>query len=67
MRVLLDLASNGGCEAALAQCLALLLVTAAVPDLERLKQDLAPRPALYPVVTVTLPDLASYDQLLEAA
>lgn len=64
---LLDLAGNGGCEAALAQCLALLLVTGAIPDLERLKQDLAPRPALYPVVTVTLPELASYDQLLEAA
>ena len=64
---LLDLAGNGGCEAALAQRLALLLVSAEVPDLEQLKQDLAPRPALYPVVTVTLPDLASYDQLLEAA
>ena len=64
---LLDLAGNGGCEAALAQRLALLLVSAEVPDLEQLKQDLAPRPALYPVVTVTLPDLASDDQLLEAA
>jgi transposase InsO family protein len=64
---LLDLAGNGGCEAALAERLALLLVTAEVPDLEHLKQDLAPRPALYPVVTITLPELASYDHLLEAA
>ena len=64
---LLDLAGNGGCEAALAERLALLLVTAEVPDLAHLKQDLAPRPALYPVVTITLPELASYDHLLEAA
>lgn len=64
---LLDLAGNGGCEAALAERLALLLITAEVPDLAQLKQDLAPRPSLYPVVTVTLPELASYDHLLEAA
>ena len=64
---LLDLAGNGGCEAALAQRLALLLVTAEVPDLAQLKVDLAPRPALYPMVTITLPELASYDHLLEAA
>ena len=64
---LLDLAGNDGCEAALAERLALLLVTAEVPDLTQLQQDLAPRPALYPVVTVTLPELASYDHLLEAA
>jgi hypothetical protein len=64
---LLDLAGNGGCEAALAQRLALLLASGALPDLERLQQELAPRPALYPAVTVVLPELASYDQLLEAA
>lgn len=64
---LLDLAGNGGCEAALAERLARLLVTAEVPDLVQLKEDLAPRPALYPVVTITLPELASYDHLLEAA
>lgn len=64
---LLDLAGNGGCEAELAQRLAVLLASGELPDLERLQKDLAPRPALYPPVTVVLPDLASYDQLLEAA
>lgn len=64
---LLDLAGNGGCEAELAQRLALLLVAGTLPDLDQLQAELAPRPALYPTVTVELPALASYDQLLEVA
>ena len=64
---LLDIAGNGGCEAALAQRLAMLLATGELPDLDQLASELAPRPALYPVVTVVLPELASYDSLLEAA
>ena len=64
---LLDLAGNAGCAAALAERLAILLGTAALPDVAQLQQELAPRPALYPPVSVLLPDLASYDQLLEAA
>jgi transposase InsO family protein len=64
---LLDLAGNGGCEAALAQRLVLLLSAGALPDLEQLRHELAPRPGLYPSVTVSLPELASYDRLLEAA
>ena len=64
---LLHLAGNDGCEAALAERLAVMLLTSEVPDLAQLKQDLAPRPALYPLVTITLPELASYDHLLEAA
>ena len=64
---LLDIAGNGSCEAALAQRLALLLATGELPDLDQLASELAPRPALYPVVTVVLPELASYDSLLEAA
>ncbi len=64
---LLDLAGNGGCEAELAQRLSLLLASKAFPDLDRLQQELAPRPALCPSVSVILPELASYDQLLEAA
>lgn len=63
---LLDIAADG-CEAALAQRLARLLSTDELPDLERLKHELAPRPALYPVVSVVLPELAGYDRLLEAA
>ena len=64
---LLDLAGNGGCEAALAQRLALLLEDGQLPDLEQLRHELAPRAAHYQDVTVTLPDLAAYDHLLEAA
>jgi transposase InsO family protein len=64
---LLDLAGNGGCEAELAQRLARLLISGELPDLEQLQQEMAPRPALYPMVTVVLPELASYDLLLAAA
>lgn len=64
---LLDLAGNEGCEALLAQRLALLLASGEVPDLNLLRKDMAPRPALCPTVNVTLPQLASYDQLLRAA
>src|ERR1035437_3881774 len=64
---LLDLAGNGGCEAELAQRLGLLLVSGEIPDLDQLKQEMAPRPALSPHVTVVLPALASYDQLLRMA
>ena len=64
---LLDLAGNGGCEAALAQRLAVLLAAGEMPDLEELQQEMAPRPAQCPIVTVVLPTLASYDCLLEAA
>lgn len=64
---LLDLAGNGGCETELALRLGLLLACGEIPDLEQLKQEMAPRPALCPQVTVVLPALASYDQLLRVA
>ena len=64
---LLDLAGNGACEAELAQRLGLLLDAGALPDLAQLRQEMAPRPALCPDVTVVLPALASYDQLLRTA
>jgi hypothetical protein len=64
---LLDLAGNDGCEATLAQRLALLLAADELPDLEQLRLEMAPRQAQYPAVTVVLPALASYDQLLAAA
>jgi len=64
---LLDLAGNSGCEAALAQRLAVLLAAGEMPDLEELQQEMAPRPTQCPTVTVVLPTLASYDCLLEAA
>ena len=62
---LLDLAGNGGCEAELAERLALLLRSDALPDLEQLKADMAPRSPQYPDVRVDLPELARYDELLE--
>lgn len=64
---LLDLAGNGGCEAALPQRLAMLLATGETPDLEGLQQEMAPRPTHSPTVTVVLPTLDRYDCLLEAA
>lgn len=64
---LLDLAGNGGCEAELAQRLASLLDAGELPDLEQLQTELAPRPAECPTVSVVLPSLASYDQLLQEA
>lgn len=64
---LLDLAGNGGCEAELAARLAVLLAAGEVPDLDGLKEEMAPRAALCPDVTVALPSLAIYDDLLEAA
>jgi hypothetical protein len=44
-----------------------LLAAGALPDLEQLRRELAPRSGLYPSVTVSLPKLSSYDRLLEAA
>lgn len=67
MVALLDLAGNGACEAALAQRLVPLLATGALPDVDQLRDELAPRTPLLTMVTVTLPDLASYYRLLEAA
>ena len=64
---LLDLAGNGSCEARLAQRLTLLLAAGDLPDLDQLREEMAPRSALYPAVTVVLPELASYDLLLAAA
>lgn len=67
MVALLDLAGNDGCEAALAQRLIPLLAAGALPNVDQLRDELAPRTPALPEVTVTLPDLASYDHLLEAA
>jgi len=62
---LLDLAASHGCEALLAQRLAQLLERNELPDLSRLSEEFAPRPAVLPSVAVTLPTLASYDELME--
>ena len=64
---LLDLAGNEGCEAALAQRLAVLLAANELPNLEQLRKDMSPIPAQHPEVIVLLPTLSDYDQLLEVA
>ncbi len=67
MVALLDLAGNGGCEAELAQRLVLLLASGELPDVEQLKDELAPCTPMLPAVTIILPDLSGYDCLLGAA
>ena len=62
---LLDLAASHGCEVLLAQRLAELLERNELPDLAQLSQEFAPRPASLPSIAVTLPALASYDELME--
>lgn len=64
---LLDLAANHGCEAALARELAEIARRNELPDLDRLTVQFAPRQASMPAVSVVLPGLALYDELMEAA
>jgi hypothetical protein len=63
---LLALAADGH-EAALAAELEQLHARNELPDLDTLKQRLAPRQSEVPCVVVTLPTLATYDALLEVA
>jgi transposase InsO family protein len=64
---LLDLADRANVVAELAIVLGELHERGEVPDIEVLREQFAPRPALMPVVQVVLPCAAVYDQLLEAA
>jgi transposase InsO family protein len=64
---LLDLADRANVVAELAMELSRLLDKAELPDIEVLKDRLAPRPAQMPQVVVVLPTAAVYDELLEAA
>jgi len=64
---LLWLAHDDGCEAELAGLIAGTLATGDLPEARQLKQRLEPRRRELPGDTpVTLPDLASFDALLEA-
>ena len=63
---LLALAHERGCEADLAAALTEQLDEGGVPDLASLRGRFAPTAAPLPVVTVTLPSIASYDMLLTA-
>jgi hypothetical protein len=64
---LLELAAGHGCEAALAARLAEIASRDELPDLDRLIEEFAPRPAKMPAVSVVLPALAVYDALVELA
>jgi hypothetical protein len=63
---LLALAHERGCEADLAAALSEQLDQGGVPDLASLRGRFAPTATPLPVVTVTLPSIASYDMLLTA-
>lgn len=64
---LLDLADRANVVAELAGVLDILRERDEVPDIDVLREQFAPRPALMPVVQVILPSAAVYDELLEAA
>lgn len=64
---LLDLAAGHGCEAGLAQRLAEIAARDELPDLDRLTEEFAPRQSSMPMVSVVLPGLAVYDELMETA
>jgi hypothetical protein len=62
---LLALAHDRGCEAELAECLAVELAAKRLPDLATLRARFSPDPATIPHVTVALGSLASYESLLD--
>jgi hypothetical protein len=64
---LLDLADRANVVAELAGILSALGERNELPDIEVLRTQFAPRPALMPFVEVMLPTTAVYDELLEAA
>lgn len=64
---LLDLADRANVVAELAGILSALGERNEIPDIEVLRTQFAPRPALMPFVEVMLPATAVYDELLEAA
>jgi hypothetical protein len=64
---LLDLADRANVVAELAGILSALGERNELPDIEVLRAQFAPRPALMPFVEVMLPTTAVYDDLLEAA
>jgi hypothetical protein len=61
---LLELAAQEGVEALLAERLEALLAAGELPDLERLREALAPRAIALPTIRVVLPQASAYDALL---
>ena len=64
---ILALAHEQACEAELALVLQAALDNGVVPDLAALIERFRPRAAEWPVVVVTLPSLAIYDQIATCA
>jgi hypothetical protein len=61
---LLEMAALDGVEAALAQRLDALLAVGELPDVEGLREEFAPRKAAVPQLTVEMPSVRRYDELL---
>ena len=61
---LLEMAALEGVEAALAVRLDGLLAVGELPDVEGLREEFAPRKTVVPQVTVEMPSLRRYDELL---
>jgi hypothetical protein len=64
---LLEMAALDGVEAVLAERLDALLAAGELPDIERLREELAPRKPELPEVTVEIPPTREYDKLLPSA
>lgn len=61
---LLELAALEGVEAVLAERLDALLAVGQLPELNGLREEFAPRNALPPQVSVHMPAISLYDELL---
>lgn len=61
---LLEMAAYDGVEGVLAQRLEVLLAAGELPDVNRLREEFAPRPAPLPHVSVQIPPVSVYDALL---
>ena len=64
---LLEMAARDGVEGVLAERLEALLLAGELPDVKRLREELAPQPIALPQVTVLIPAASHYDALLPSA
>jgi hypothetical protein len=64
---LLEMAARDGVEALLAQRLDVLLALGELPDVQRLREEFAPRQTQLPTITVLIPSASRYDALLPSA
>lgn len=64
---LLALAHERACEAELADAIATDLDAGRLPDLDRLRERFQPPPTIVPEITIEMPELDSYDDLVRVA